>query len=74
MCYGFNCDDNIKRRLIFEEIILTKVVDETTQLHNELANVQSVFKEVNSFPFLSFASFNVFFKFTQKTSNLMFIS
>jgi hypothetical protein len=32
MCYGFNqeCDDNIKRRLVFEDIILTKVVDKTT--------------------------------------------
>jgi len=32
MCYGFNqeCDDSIKRKLICEDIILTKVVDKTT--------------------------------------------
>jgi hypothetical protein len=39
MCYGFNqeCDNNIKRKLIFEDIIFTKVVNKTIQLHNKLS-------------------------------------
>jgi hypothetical protein len=48
-------------------IILTKFVDKTTQarllqLHNKLSSAQFAFKKVNSFPFLSFTSFNVFFR------------
>ncbi len=44
--------------------ILTKVVDEISWTcilqYNKLSNAESIFKKVNSFPFLSFASFNVF--------------
>jgi hypothetical protein len=62
MCYGFNkkCDNNIKRRSIFEGqhyTILTKVVDETIEVcffqsHNKLSIVQPTLKEANSFPIL----------------------
>jgi hypothetical protein len=44
--------------------ILTKVVDETSWTcilqYDKLSSAQSIFKEVNSFPFLSFTSFKVF--------------
>ncbi len=69
------CDNNIKRRLIFKGTTLQnlmKIVDEAIgacllQLHKKLSNVQSIFKEVNSFPFLCIQWF--FSKFTHKTSN-----